>query len=552
MKKNNSLFFDLLYIPISLVFLFIMFKNYTQFLDISMVDETGYMELLNFNPFLYPGGYGPLYSLSYKIVYQFIPDFIHLHYFFVIVLTWLPPLTLFFFLRSRKVNFMISMLFSWLFFITTYIAAFDWWARTSHYSISLLFLFLVFINRYRQYPLLILAYTFLFFKILSYVRPELNMASYFVLLFFVIIIIYKKVKGNIKQIKLKLFDKLLLSFLVVLYLSMFLMWKSPTTNTGRMYFALGQHYTMNYNKWNGLNRIDFLYWERIFKEHFGESKTFSDMYKNNPKETIKHLTENIRSYCIQTLDFVSEIFLPNVYFKFSYIIKWIIIISVIVFFIFRIGWHNYIEILTDKVIKDFYFLFIVTTFALPSLVASFIIFPREHYFIMQLPFFIYLFYIILYPFILTFSNIRYEKLYLIIMTVILIISTPHVSKFVRYNNFQTYEKPNYLPYIEAIRKLNIKKTINYLHHEINLIYVTKNFKKFGYFSGYPFYDSIIVKDSINMLYVNNFLFELKPHKSDSTFSYFMNNYESLGWKKLQLKDKWGYLIYKKELEKNGE
>ena len=117
-----------------------MFRNYTQFLDISMVDETGYMELLNFNPLLYPGGYGPMYSLSYKIVYQFIPDFINLHYFFVIVLTWLPPLSLFFFLRSRKVSFVISMLFSWLFFITSYIAAFDWWARTSHYSITLLFL----------------------------------------------------------------------------------------------------------------------------------------------------------------------------------------------------------------------------------------------------------------------------------------------------------------------------------------------------------------------------------------------------------------------------
>lgn len=528
-----------------------MFRNYTQFLDISMVDETGYMELLNFNPLLYPGGYGPMYSLSYKIVYQFIPDFINLHYFFVIVLTWLPPLSLFFFLRSRKVSFVISMLFSWLFFITSYIAAFDWWARTSHYSITLLFLFLIFINRYRQYPLLILAYTFLFFKILSYVRPELNMASYFVLLFLIIIVIYKLVKRKYSKINLKLLDKLLLSSLVVVYLSMFLMWKSPTTNTGRMYFALGQHYTMNYNKWNGLGRIDFLYWEKIFKEHFGESKTFSDMYKNNPKETIKHVTENIKSYIIQTLDFVSELFLPKVYFKFNYIIKWIIIISVIVFFIFRIGWNVYSKILIDKVIKDFYFLFVVTSFALPSLVASFVIFPREHYFIMQLPFFIYLFYLILYPLVKIYNNVLHNKIFTIIVLVILFIGTPHVSKFVRYNNFQTYEYPNYLPYIKAVRKLHIKKTINYLHHEINLIYVTKNFKKFGYFSGFPFYDSIIVKDSINMLYVNNFLFDLKPHQSDSTFSYFMNNYPKLGWQKLQLEGKRGYIIYKKELLENG-
>ncbi|HNI02502.1 MAG TPA: hypothetical protein PLO94_09125, partial [Chitinophagales bacterium] len=64
-------------------------------------------------------------------------------------------------------------------------------------------------------------------------------------------------------------------------------------------------------------------------------------------------------------------------------------------------------------------------------------------------------------------------------------------------------------------------------------------------------DSIIVKDSINMLYVNNFLFDLKPHQSDSTFSYFMNNYPKLGWQKLQLEGKRGYIIYKKELLENG-
>jgi hypothetical protein len=72
---------------------------------------------------------------------------------------------------------------------------------------------------------------------------------------------------------------------------MFLIWKSPTQNTGRMYFTLGQHYKFNTMRWNNEERKEFLHWEETFKKQFGESKNLSDMYKANPTETIKHIRE---------------------------------------------------------------------------------------------------------------------------------------------------------------------------------------------------------------------------------------------------------------------
>jgi len=235
-----------------------MFRKYTQFLDISMVDETGYMELLNFNPLIYPGGYGPLYILSYKIVFQIVPDFIQLHYFFIITLTWLPAVAIFYFLRSRKVSFVVALLSSWLLFISTYIAAFDWWARTAHYSIFACFVFLIFTYRYKQKPIVFLAFAFFFLKILSYVRPELNVASYLILLLLLVLVIYKKVKKQELHINISFLEKSILGIFALVFLGMFLIWKSPTQNTGRLYFALGQHYKFNTIRWNNEERKEFI------------------------------------------------------------------------------------------------------------------------------------------------------------------------------------------------------------------------------------------------------------------------------------------------------
>lgn len=550
--KNKTRLLNLLFIPVSLLCLFLMFRNYTQYLDISMVDETGYMELLNFNPLIYPGGYGPLYILSYKIIYQFIPDFVNLHYFFIIGLTWLPSVALFYFLRSRKTSFIVAFAFSWLLFISTYIAAFDWWARTAHYSIAFGFVFLALTYSYKNQPIKFLLFAFFFFKIFSYVRPELNVASYLILLAMGVIIIYQKIKKIPFSFKINKIEKLVLALLFLIYAGMFLVWKSPTQNTGRMYFALGQHYTMNYNKWNNLERIDFIHWEEVFKNKFGNSKNLGDMFKNNPSETIKHITENITHYIDQTLDFTTELCLPKSIFKIHYAWKYLLLISIFFLMIKKITWQYYKNSFINKIKEEYLFLLFALAFAIPSVLASFVIYPREHYFIMQLVFFIYIIYILVFPII---SRVKiptqYQtKLYLLFFVSLLLFFTPHVSAYKRYNNFNTYEKPNYLPYIHKIRNMKIDSAVTFLSFEILPVYLGKNFKGYPFFAKRPFYDSIIIAQNIDMMYISNEIIQNKKHQTDSQFLYFMNNYQNLGWQKLQLKNKNGYLIIKNDLLNN--
>ncbi len=552
MKFTKQSFVDLLYIPISLVFLFIMFRNYTQFLDISMVDETGYMELLNFNPFLYPGGYGPLYIISYKILYQFIHDFVNLHYFAIISLTWLPSVVLFYFLRSRRVTYFVAFYFSWAFMFTSYIAAFDWWSRTAHYSIAFIFMMFIFTKNYNKQVIKQLLFFILLARILAYVRPELAVTSYGLigLLFLYVLYtkVYKKQKLNIVFSK---FEKFSFSILLIVFLGMFLIWKSPTTNTGRMYFALGQHYKFNTMLWNHQERKEFLHWEETFKAQFGDSKTFLEMYKNNPKETIKHVSFNIQHYIHQTFEFIPELFLPKVIFKFNYLIKWLLIILVYIGLVFIVGWNNYWRYFKIVFSEHFVSIFIALAFALPSVMASFVIYPREHYFIMQLVFIVYLLYLLFMP---IFKDFKVRQNIQVFTTlglfILLVFISSNVQSYTRYNNFYTYKKPNYLPYIQTIRAMDIDTTVNFLSFEILPVYLGKNFKGHAFFSKQPFYDSLIVAQQINMMYISDVIIEDKRNKVDSSFNYFMNNYKILGWKKFQLKDKWGYLIYKNELDEN--
>jgi hypothetical protein len=89
--------------------------------------------------------------------------------------------------------------------------------------------------------------------------------------------------------------------------------------------------------------------------------------------------------------------MPNAVFKFHYGIKWLIFSMVFLLLVFKIGFRNYIHQLKIILSEHYLNVIISACFAIPSLMASFAIYPREHYFIMQLVFIYYILYILLMP-----------------------------------------------------------------------------------------------------------------------------------------------------------
>jgi len=220
--------------------------------------------------------------------------------------------------------------------------------------------------------------------------------------------------------------------------------------------------------------------------------------------------------------------------------------------LYCLGFEKYKREFVKNVKSSFIYLLFFAVIAAPPLFASFIIFPREHYFIMQLPLFIYVLYILISPFFDLKFKINPKFILPLCLIIIsgLVLVTPHISKYPRYNKFAQYEKPSYVPYINYIKSLGIKDKVNLLTIEFLQIYLPNNFAyATEYFTNKPFYDSLVVAKDINMIYLSSYMENEDRHQSDSTFQNFMYHYKDLNWEKIILKDADGSLFVKKELLK---
>ncbi|HND46415.1 MAG TPA: hypothetical protein PLC61_08505 [Chitinophagales bacterium] len=534
---------------ISLFTLYLFFRSYQTFLDVSLLDESGYLLLSRFNPLIYPGGYGALYILCYKILHQLISNSMQLHFFAIIFLTWLPSIIVFYFLFFRKVPAFLCVFISWTLMLSPYIAAFDWWPRISHFAISFIFIFTIISFKYHFNKYKFLLFGILVCGILSYARPELMLSVYMLLGVLIAIFSYERIvqkkQSNVGFTKR---NKILFSIMTFVFLAFLLVWKNPLKNTGRAYFALGQHYTFNVLRWENKDMTYFIRWPEVFEKKFGKSRTFKQMYKYNPSETKRHVVENIKHYFEQTYRFLPELWMPSILFKISATIKYIVFFLIYLVCLFYLGLNTYWQQLKQKVIDNFFYVLFFLIIATPSLFASFIIYPREHYFIMQLPLFLFLIYLLIEPFFSLKVKPSLSKVTLVITIFIILILTPNISAYPRFNKFDRYEQPNYVPYIKYLESLKIDKKVNFLTMEFLQIYLPNNYAyATEFFTKKPFYDSLIVAKDINLIYLSPYMENEPRHQSDSTFKYFMNNYSRLGWNKVQLKDKTGYLLIKQEL-----
>jgi len=549
MRFFRKHYLDFLFLGFSLLALFLFFNHYKQYLDVSMADETVYMQRLNLKIWHLIGSFAPIYTLTYKFFYFFIKDYINLHHFAIIALSWVPGVGLYCFLRQRKIPFIIACYLAWALFVSGFILAFDWWPRISHYSLFLIFIFFSWLPNYTHRYSKILSLTACFALFMSFVRPEFFMSGIALLVCSVLSLLYEKIKKNNTTQFLSLKEKIILICFFTGIGLMTLAWHSPLYG-GRMYFAMGQHYTFNTIKWNHKkDASDFIYWEQIFQEKFGKSQTLSDMYKANPKELKRHIAENFRSYIIQLSDFTTELFFPKFPSKIHYSIKWLLLIAVFSALLYQTGIKKYKEVLIEKIKQHGIFIFCILVLVGPSVVASVIIYPREHYYILQLAFIYYLFYLLFIPFVESNTfKFKYQQFLNILILLSMLLATPNIKSYPKFNSFyHQYETPVYLPYIYAVRDLKITKPTTFLVSEILPIYMGENFKvNIQFLKDRPF-DQIMKEEDIGIMYISDVLLKDKRFTSDSTWVHFINNYENSGWEKLQLPNRKEYIIYKKDL-----
>lgn len=350
------IFFILLIIGIKISF------GSENFTDIWYYDESMYLTKgVNFEPFARAYRDGYFYFLWYKSISLFSADNLDLYFLNNTILLFLPGLVLYIFLRSLKVNILISFLGS----LVLLLSSVNIFVVPFVTKFALLILLTGFIVLYKiKKPEHKLIFSIFFSMVLMYTRPEYMLSFFILSMIYIIYLIRNSSKEtNFGIIKKAVF---ILSLIILIYSV------NPLTQ-GRANLAFTQHYVKDINSRNGADVFGLSNTDDIMNEHFGENASMFSAMKNNPALFTEHMWNNfvrLKENIVQIIPY--RIVEKN--------LTTLILISKIFFSIavlFSI--YSLIRRIYKKEIGLFGLIYFIL--ALPTLVSIILYYPRAHYLI---------------------------------------------------------------------------------------------------------------------------------------------------------------------------
>jgi hypothetical protein len=510
------------------------------FIDIYLYDESGYLYRgINLFQLGLPNAQlAPFYSLWYYILSLIVKDSISIYFLNLKILTTIIPVLLFLVFRRYRIPKLPSFLVAYFFLISS--GNFLTFPKVSHFAISLI-LFSILISTFSKKSNLKLAIIIIGALFSSYVRPELFLSFIILLIYYVFKIIMNKTNFREFKTNIILGLTILLSFIVV---------GIPFINGNRGFDAFSQHFALNWVKWNNSKLSPMTNTGEIINQSFGKINSVWGALISNYKLFFKHILDNISwiKFDFMNLFNHTSILLPN-YSRFSNLESLSIIVTILLFagykiYISKTSMLNYIK----NNLKERKELFIICfVYIIPVFLSVIIIYPSAHYLIMMSTILMIILLSLLYspskvkPQI---GNIKF--LLLIIFSIALIILTPHSSKLIRLHDNQ-YN----LSVIKYLRSLNIKTKVNLLEAEGGYnIYLGSNYNRVPEYAKNTNFNEFLIQKNINMIILSGTLSTYNKFSSDSSWLYFIDNYNKYGFSKKEISNNGIVIFIKKSLKVN--
>lgn len=523
---NKNKFKNLLYLSspdffailVLLISGFVYVYDTDKILDILDFDESMYLHW----GVIFPSGFpvpdwSPFYVLWYYFLNLFQQDTIQLYFLNYILMTVIPPLFIYIFLRVNKVQIIVSYTVSLLFLLS--FANFPTTPKVSHFALLFLLFGMIISSKISDKKLKILIFSMILL-LTSYIRPEFFIS--FLLVSAVLSVIYLKELFSKYSFKsaLPFISSALLSVLILFVLGL------PVGSGERSFIAFGQHYSRNWVKWHNDPREPYANYKVIMEEDFGNLNTIQEVILQYPYGFMNHLLENIRNLP-QELVYMFMTLYP-----YSYPRTFELILSVILFVIslsafFLIGKKsNHRSIL--KGIHDnirFYkvFYLILLTALMPMILSSILIFPRRHYLIIFGVILILMFVCILFRnvFIPRKQFIYISIIYVFIFSLLLVRPLKSIVSIQAPENLRT---------IKFIRSLEIKEPVNILDAAgLYNIYESNNYNRVQEYAKVSLFNEYLRETSVNMIVLSNTLLNDNRFSNDPEWNYFIKYPEEFGF-----------------------
>lgn len=531
----------------------LVLKGFSERVDINLTDDTGYLAIGLMLPKLFLAGFGPLYSIMYKVLKQFTDDTVQIYDIAMHLMYILPPVTAYLMMRFAGLRTFWALLISTGFLLSPNIISFITWSKISHYTITIVMLWAILATRIKTtFSLLFSLVVLTFF--LGYIRPESHLSWYISSVVFIGYWIWKVPNKYERQSLTKIIPVAgLLGIFILLTLGGSVhpvdkinLLVNPMAG-GRSNIAFAQQFSYNYCEWNGLNNFEWIQWRDYSKSNFGEFTTLGEAFKNNPSVFIQHIFYNIQQYIIKFFTGVQSIFFPPAVFKWSSIISSVLFLVLIAGRVFYVGignWWMQFKILFCK------YGFIVaglTIIAIPSVVASVVFYTREHYLLLVMPLVLFLIALIFIPQKSekdTTPRIVHSVSFFALIIFILIIR-PSLSDYRTFDVWEEYTYPSNRKTIEAIKAMNFTQDIHEIDHEGGFaMYAGKNFRWVNLINKEEeSYKEFQEKYTPNFYYVTKALLSNRFLTEDPYFMDVIEHPENHGLHRVDLqKENKGYLL----------
>lgn len=540
-NKFRNLFF--LYLPdlSALIVLFLCGIFYVHgiqhFLDIFGNDESMYLYGGNSFPLNFPNSeYSPLYTIWYYFLNLLQPDTVLLYYLNYILMTVLPPLFIYIFLRVNKVHLIVSFSFSLLFLMN--FSNFPTWPKVSHFALLSLLTGLIISSLLSDKKHKILAFT-IFLLLTSFIRPEFFLS--FILVSIILTVMYSLEWFNNYTLRS------VLPWIITVMISFALLsvFGLPYGSGERSFQAFGQHYARNWVNWHSDPRDPYYNYINILKEDFGNVNSISAAILKNPSAVTRHVTENIKNIPGE-LKYMFLNFYPVGY---PGIIS--LITALVVFIISLVSFSRIkLKLIPKLILKRIYVNFrnlrfcflIVLTAIIPLILSSIFIFPRRHYLLFPGVILILMLITILFRkvFVSQKQNVFFKLVYLCILPLILVRPLKSVLN---------EPVPENLSAIEYLRSMNIKEPVNILETwGIYSIYESKNYTRIPDYSKDKLFNEYLKEWSINLIVISERLLTDTRFSTDPEWLYFISHPEEFGFVTIAVPETSAIkLLVKKEL-----
>lgn len=509
-----------------------VYYNIYNYMDIVYGDEVIYMKTgLNMTQ-QFNRDWGPLYCLWYKLLSFFIHDTITLYYFNFVFIAILATVLIYIAFLAMDIHPLVAFYFALCFICSK--AVVPMWPRISLFAISLLMAGIIIVSRLRELYLRMLVLCIVLL-LASYARPELYLS-------FIISVVIFLFYYFAEKIYLKAYSPYhLILFLLAATLLHFIFWFPSNSYNGypRNLAAFFQHYMVNMFYLNKATEYDWIYWKDAHKAIFANSDSILSIIIHYPKEFFTHVLLNCKNYTI-------EIIAKNICVIFPFLSGMnklflsgsVLVFTVSILLLLKKGIRSQFKAVLKSHV---FYLVMLAIWGIPTVISSIVIYPREHYIMLN-------YFLFIIPLCLLFSLVanRIQQLqslkYMLILGVVLI---PLLSSSKNYYFFLTDHDKNNMcsrKALEHIKNKHLDQHIQYtffadIHCFIG--FLPNNFKEintiFDKTKDVPF-TAILEFNKPDFILVNNCINYSPSMKDDTSWMQFIKNPYAYGYRYEFVKD----------------